>query len=79
MLVYGDCVQSNVNMLAETGVMESERHQSEISGQWSEPKSRRNAIRSDGIPDGYAFDPTTIMECPLGGECLVVGYGLLIG
>ena len=44
MFVYGDRVQTYFDMLPEAGVMKTERDKCEISGEWSEANSGRDAV-----------------------------------
>ena len=55
-------VQSDVDVVTETGVMKTEGNEGEIARERSETQSRRDAVRPDRIPYGHTFNGAGIVK-----------------
>lgn len=60
--VDGHGMEADFDMVAEAGIVKSERHESNITRQRCQSDPSRNAVRADGIPNAEAFDPIVGMQ-----------------
>ena len=78
MLIHCHRVEPDLNVLAETGVVEPEHRKGEIPGQRSKSESGRDTVGTDRIPNGHALDRARVMEGLSCRESCIIGEGLLI-
>ncbi len=74
-LVHADRMQPDLNMIAETGVVETEYGQREIPRQRRQPETGRDSIGADRIPYGDALHRAGIVKRLPRGKRLIVGDG----
>jgi hypothetical protein len=61
-LIYCHGMEPDLNVLAETSVVEPEYRKREIPGQRSESESGRDTVGADRIPNGHALDRARVVE-----------------
>ena len=78
MLIHGHRMEPDPNVLAETGVVKPEQRKGKIPGKRSKSESRRDTVRADCIPHGYALDCARVVKGSPCCESFIIGDGLLI-
>src|SRR5262245_31808276 len=78
-LVDPDRVQSNVDVIAEVGVVKSQKQKSNVAREWCESEARGDAVGPNRVPDSHAPDGTIPMDLITGGERMKVFENFPIG
>ena len=71
-------MEPDLNVLAETGIVEPKHRKGKIPGQRSESNSGRDTVEADRIPYGHALDRARVVKGLPCRESRIIGYGFLI-